>query len=973
MTLPAARGSGQSPLVGRAREQALTHAQLDAALTGQGGLVILSGEAGIGKTTLAEDACRAARAAGAYVLVGHCYDRAETPPYGPWVELLEQFFALPDRSPALCAIAEPDITGSFSQATLFSEMRGLFLAIARERPLVLVLEDLHWADTASLDLLRFVTRRLASAPFLVLATYRSDEVTRQHPLYRLLPLLVREALAVRIDLAPLDDAAVHSLIEHIYRLPAADANRLAVYLQSRAEGNPLFLGELLRSLEGTVLVQADAGGWTLASLASIQVPILLRQVIDTRLARLGAADDLLAVAAIIGQVVPLALWATVSATDEGALLPIIERAVEARVFEATADGLAVHFAHALIRQALYESILPPRRRAWHRVIGEALAAHQGAPDPDVVAYHFQQAGDPRAADWLTRAGERAQRAFAWGTAAQRFEAALALLESDNTVLNRRGWLRFRLALLRRFTDPAGGATSLAEAERLGADTADAGLVAYARFYRGMLRRMAGHIREGNALTEEGIALLDALAPADRDRLAAIEMTSDPLDAQNGRGDLALALGETGPFAQAVALGERIVGLPVAQTTGSRGDAFYGLAYAYAALGEPAQARRAFASARAIFRAADHRTMVMTTLFEELVITVLPYQTDQREERLRLEAELGEAFASLGAAFDPRSARIAGVVSLLLEGAWADIAAILEQSDLRMLRLMSITLLAPATRHLGDAARAWALVREALPAGPETALGDAAGYLLPLRMLAVALALDAGDHEVARQWLVALDRWLDWSGAVFGRAGAHLGWAAYYRAVGDAARAQAQARLAHDAASAPRQPFALLTTGRLLGELDTAAGDHAAAAAHLETALALADACGARHERALILLALANLCRARGDVPAARAHLDAVRALCVPMGAVLTLARADALAARLPAAPAPPATALPAGLTAREAEVLRLVAAGLANAEIADQLSLSPRTVNAHLTTIYGKLGVTSRGAAIRFALDHDLR
>ncbi|MGN6812289.1 MAG: helix-turn-helix transcriptional regulator, partial [Thermomicrobiales bacterium] len=201
----------------------------------------------------------------------------------------------------------------------------------------------------------------------------------------------------------------------------------------------------------------------------------------------------------------------------------------------------------------------------------------------------------------------------------------------------------------------------------------------------------------------------------------------------------------------------------------------------------------------------------------------------------------------------------------------------------------------------------------------------------------------------------------------------LGWAAYYRAVGDAARAQAQARLAHDAASAPRQPFALLTTGRLLGELDTAAGDHAAAAAHLETALTLADACGARHERALILLALANLCRARGDVPAARAHLDAVRALCVPMGAVLTLARANALAARLPAAPAPPATALPAGLTAREAEVLRLVAAGLANAEIADQLSLSPRTVNAHLTTIYGKLGVTSRGAAIRFALDHDLR
>ncbi|MFN8516754.1 MAG: hypothetical protein U0841_30110 [Chloroflexia bacterium] len=179
--------------------------------------------------------------------------------------------------------------------------------------------------------------------------------------------------------------------------------------------------------------------------------------------------------------------------------------------------------------------------------------------------------------------------------------------------------------------------------------------------------MAGHIREGNGLTEEGIALLDALAPADRDRLAAIDTTSDPLDAQNGRGDLALALGETGPFAQAVALGERIVGLPTAQTAGSRGDAYYGLAYAYAALGEPVKARRAFAAARAIFRADDHRTMVVTTLFEELVLVIYPYQTDQREERRRLEAELGEAFATLDAVFVPRSARAAGVVTLLLEG------------------------------------------------------------------------------------------------------------------------------------------------------------------------------------------------------------------------------------------------------------------------------------------------------------------
>src|SRR5437016_3747336 len=102
---PTARGNGSPVLVGRARERELVHAQLDAALAGQGGLVIVSGEAGIGKTTLAEDSCRAAVDAGALVLVGRCYDRAETPPYGPWLELLEQFGALSSRSSALLAIA----------------------------------------------------------------------------------------------------------------------------------------------------------------------------------------------------------------------------------------------------------------------------------------------------------------------------------------------------------------------------------------------------------------------------------------------------------------------------------------------------------------------------------------------------------------------------------------------------------------------------------------------------------------------------------------------------------------------------------------------------------------------------------------------------------------------------------------------------------------------------------------------------
>jgi DNA-binding CsgD family transcriptional regulator len=188
-------------------------------------------------------------------------------------------------------------------------------------------------------------------------------------------------------------------------------------------------------------------------------------------------------------------------------------------------------------------------------------------------------------------------------------------------------------------------------------------------------------------------------------------------------------------------------------------------------------------------------------------------------------------------------------------------------------------------------------------------------------------------------------------------------------MGEYAQARARAIQALAAARAPRQPLTLLAAHRLLGEIELGLGKLPEAEAELAAALALADACGSRHDRALTLLALADLLRARGDLPTARAHLESVRALCTPMGAAVTLAQADALEARLPATPA---GHLPAGLTMREAEVLRLLATGLGNAEIARLLSLSPRTINAHLTTIYGKLGVTTRGAAIRFALDSGL-
>ena len=418
------------PLVGRSRELALLRDQLAAALAGEGGLVLVGGEAGIGKTALLAALGREAAQRGALVVAGACYDLTDTPPYGPWAELLghHALHTLGDLPPLSAPLAT-DQTGPpiASQAALFARARDYLAAAAARRPLVLLLDDLHWADPASLDLLRYLARQAAALPLLLVAAYRPEDVTRRHPLYALLPALVREAAPLRLDLPRLAPEDVRALVRARHPLDERDEARLLAFLEQRAEGNPFFLGELLRTLEEEGTLRRDMTGWQLGDLAGLRVPRLLRQVIEGRLDRLGDEDQrLLAVAAVIGQEVPLDLWAAVAEADEGALLDVAERASEARLVEETRDGQRVRFAHALIREALYEGLAPSRRRGWHRRVGEALLA-AAQPDPDAVADHFQRAGDGRAAEWLVRAGDRAQRAWAFETAVERYERAEALL------------------------------------------------------------------------------------------------------------------------------------------------------------------------------------------------------------------------------------------------------------------------------------------------------------------------------------------------------------------------------------------------------------------------------------------------------------------------------------------------------------------------------------------------------------------
>jgi len=273
--------------------------------------------------------------------------------------------------------------------------------------------------------------------------------------------------------------------------------------------------------------------------------------------------------------------------------------------------------------------------------------------------------------------------------------------------------------------------------------------------------------------------------------------------------------------------------------------------------------------------------------------------------------------------------------------------------------------------MGETTIAWQIVRRSLPAGPETPPGSVRFLLArELQLLAAALALDAGDVLTARTWLDTHSNWQRWSGAVLGESEGQALWAQYHRQAGEMEQAWAYAERALAHATAPRQPLALIAAHRLLGELDTEAHRFDAAAAHLQESLALADACAAPYERALALLAMAELRAAMAAATEAATFLEEARTICERLGAKPALARADALAGRLSSSPI--MAAYPAGLTAREVEVLRLVAAGLMNSEIAARLFLSERTIEQHLRSVYNKLGSSSRTAATRFAIENHL-
>jgi DNA-binding CsgD family transcriptional regulator/tetratricopeptide (TPR) repeat protein len=946
----------------------------------------------MGKTALTRAVIAKAAAHGATILIGHCYDLSVTPPYGPWRELFARLPSdegLPPLPTALAVDSDADPAG---EADLFRRVHDILGAITAIRPLVVVMEDLHWADPASLDLLRYLVRQLDRLPHLLIVTYRSDEITRRHPLASLLPLLVREATTERIDLHPLDETALRTLIADRYPLPVDAETRLVGYVQRSAEGNPFYVQEMLRSLEEARLLTPGKPQWELGNLEHARVPTLLQQVIEGRLARLGdTVRTQLGVAAVIGQRVPLDIWQRVGGLSEEELLETIERAVDAQLLDAGDDGASVEFAHALVREVLYEGILPPRRRVWHRRVAEVIV-DMPAPDPDAVAYHFTQAGDARAIDWLVRAGDRAFRTYAWLTARDRFVAAVALLEGDAARSNERGWLLYRLGRLMRLGDPAQGVAYLAEAERVAHVVGDQLLAAYALVDRGLLLCTLTEIEQGLAALEAGVAALEA-QPADHalpdpefrlwiaDALPALAgataaagttLATEPMAAR--RATLALWLGMTGHYVEARAMAEAYLSQaegierPDALVLSGVADAEFAVAHAEAGLGHPESAQAAFRRAQAIYRTIDHHFLFAISLGRHLA-EVLYYTTDLVARRV-LFTEATMAWERVGESGAVPDAGPLELNCLVIEGAWTEAErrarAVLTTAHL-LRRMQAMIGLAMLARWRGEWAEAWVNITMALPRGVATPPGS--HMFEPtsaVQQLAADLALDAGDLTVAAAWLAAHDSWLTWSGAVRGRADGRRLWARYHQVAGDHDRAGEVAAEAVTLATEPHQPLALLAAHRLLGEIATETGQWGRAQSHLHESLRLADACAAPFERALTLIALAELRAVEDKRAEAIRLLTETRAIGQPLGAAPLLARVDALAAQLAARPVP----IAAGprLSTREVEVLRLVAAGRSNPEIAEALFISPRTVTTHLTHIFDKLDVEGRAEAVALAV-----
>jgi DNA-binding CsgD family transcriptional regulator/tetratricopeptide (TPR) repeat protein len=959
-------------LVARAAELAALRAAVERASSGDAATVLVSGEAGVGKSRLVEELMRTARDDGALVLLGRCVDVGDGElAYAPIAGALRSLAVHVDEpeldaalGPGRAELARlvPDLAGgdaapaaepgAFGKARLFELLLGTLGRLGHPRPVVLVVEDLHWADGSTRDLVRFLVRSAAGERLALIATYRTDDIHREHPLRPYLAELRRDARVERVDLAPFSRAEFADLVAAILGTLPSPASLERLY--ARSEGNAFFTEELL------------------AAAGSAELPASLRDALAVHLERLPPpAQRVVRVMAAAGRHVDHRLLERVAAVPADELAAAVRAALDARVIVPARDGHAYEFRHALLREAAYAELLPGERQALHAVLARELEAAPelgGAAFAGEVAHHWHAAGErERALVASVRAGSEAERVYAYPEALRHFQRALELWDRAAPE-SRAGLDHVKLAERAAEAATAAGETQLAiafaqravelaEPERAGAQ--------YARLARLLWDAGSG----ADALPVSARAI--ALTPPDRTAERARMLESHArLLALTGRGHEAQA-----PIGEAIGIARELGDPEIeAGTLATRVITMHGLAEEALAAG-----KEAMVAAR---RHGDPETLM-------------------------------RAYINAAEAFD-HGGRVQDAIDLSREG-------IEESRRLGMERAMGVHLrgeLAGRVVKLGRYDEARDEIEEGLRAAPEgaaaVALHHAAAALAARRgdaqaadaaaALSRANAREAGSGQSTARGAAALVELALWDGDME-RAGAIVdealalvrdaeyvwysaplyalgAWALADRAL--RARAAGADGDADDAHAAARALAARFDDRLIDGGVPEVAAYRAQVAAELTRLVdapspaAWEDArrrwerlglpfhaalCGWREAEALLLAGTDRERAAEllGDAGRQAEALGA-RPLAAAVAALARRARIE-----LGAEGAGASEELPAGLTPRELEVLRLMAEGQTNREIGAALFISEKTVSVHVSRVLSKLGAANRAQAATIA------
>jgi DNA-binding CsgD family transcriptional regulator len=984
------------PFIGRERELRHLLDRVSLAVEGRGGIVLLAGEPGIGKTRTAEELSAIAEARGARVLWGRCLESEGAPAYWPWIQILRaqtrgrdadqvradlrsgaegitELAPIPWERPVDRGAAPAGVTGP-TRYQLFDGYTTFLRRVCAEHPLLLVLDDIHQADISSLRLLEWVARDLESGhlrrdgpKLLILCTFRDPAGGRHNPLVTLLGEMARLTCCERLELPSLSPAETARAIAHSIAMPPEPGLTAAVH--ATTDGNPFFLVEVLR------LLQADGSLGRATSLVSIDVPPTVRQAIVGRLERLSrTARRLLTVASVEGREFRLSVIGRVSGIDGTRLLDLAAEAEAARFITPiprTIDGF--RFVHSLIRETLYSGLPRTARMQLHGQIGDALsnmAAVDPSPHLAELAHHFVQAAafhrSSEAIAYARRAGDQAMANLAYEEAVRHFGAAIQVIDlqpaGDATVQSEQ---RCELLLaqaqalsLAGFFEDARRCVfdAAALARRLQASVllaraalslavvvADVGLID--RPAIALLSESLDQIPDGDSAVRARLmaSLAKALyaVPSADDRRATlcVEATAmarrlgDPRVLAEVLECVYWSMPAPEQVAERLALADELVAL--AEAAGAADLAFHGHAervIEHVALGDMAAVDRDLAAAGRIAAELRQPYYLMSVRGFQAVREAVAGRFDDVERQIALVSDGAEHLPSSVMAFGSVLIRL----PLYLERGREP--ELLTSVD-RLLERLADSLLLPLS-----CVRLLLLSR----------LGRVDEVADELPRISV---LDFHDLPRDHFWLFSL--------ACQAEVCAERG---------DQPRAAALYDLLSPFAGRTVAAWSIVCIGvvdRVLGLLAAALGRWEAAEQHFERALAMSAAMGARPflaqtqcDYAAMLLARAT---ADGEtalsVDRARALLLASRDTAQDLGMERLAARAACLLHALQTDRA----AVPAGLTPREVEVLRLLACRWSNNEIAAGLVLSVRTVERHIANIYTKIGGHTRYEAREYA------